>query len=50
MQDILGGEFSEVKIFLCHKYPHFLDGSYDEEKEIAICTFKDLLNYCDKTL
>lgn len=50
MQDVLGGEFSEIKIFLTHKFPHFLDGSYDEEYEIAICSFKDLLNYCDKIL
>jgi hypothetical protein len=34
MEEVLGGEFNEIHIFLTHKFPHFLDGTYDNENEV----------------
>lgn len=50
MEEVLGGEFNEIHIFLTHKFPHFLDGTYDNENEVNICSFEDFLSFCKKTI
>lgn len=43
MEDVFQGKFNNIHIYLTHKYPHFLDGTFDNEHEVTIMSFEDLV-------
>ncbi|URN95081.1 MAG: hypothetical protein NAG76_02140 [Candidatus Pristimantibacillus lignocellulolyticus] len=48
MEDVFNSEFDDINIYITHKYPHFLDGTYDTEHEVNIMSFENFLKYFKK--
>ncbi|MBJ7939066.1 hypothetical protein [Bacillus cereus] len=50
MQYVLGGEFSEVHIFLTYTNPNFSEHTHKFEDNITICNYKDCFEFCKRKI